>query len=136
MPDHSIWSNYFRSVSWLADSFLGLFPDPLQLGAGVAGPGRPTSARTQRPLSGNVYLKKTVKNGWVACSVHEEEEEWGEEGEEDEWEEDEVGCAWGSETLLDGLLQSKKLMNSKQVSRPGQPAHCNGACRDDDCLAC
>lgn len=95
----------------------------------MAGPGRPTSARTQRPLSGNVYLKKTVKNGWVACSVHDEEEEWGEEGEEDEWEEDEVGCAWGSETLLDGLLRSKKLMNSKRVSHPLPHAactHCNG----------
>ena len=78
--------------------------------------GRPTSAKTHRPLSGNLYLKKTVKNGWVACSVHDEEEECGEVGEDNEWEDDGVGCTWGSETMLDGLLRSKKLMNSKQVS--------------------
>lgn len=37
-------------------------------------------------------------------------------GEDNEWEDDGVGCTWGSETMLDGLLRSKKLMNSKQVS--------------------
>lgn len=68
-----------------------------------------------RPLSGNVYLKKTIKNGWVACSVHDEEEErWGEAGLDDDWEDE--GEGWGSQTVLDGLLKSKKLMNSKQVS--------------------
>ena len=69
-----------------------------------------------RPLSGRVFLQKTAMKGWVARSTTDLDEDVDLEDydEYDDWD-DEISVG-GSDTMLDGLLSSRRIMDSKKVS--------------------
>ena len=69
-----------------------------------------------RPLSGRVFLQKTVMKGWVARSNTDLDEDVDLEDydEDDDW--DDGLSVGGSDTMLDGLLSSRRIMDSKKVS--------------------